>query len=465
MTPERRRYCALDVAATRAVADALLVRLANGEVPGAQAFYAFERALQAPALAMSLRGMRVDRAKVAIALGECEREASEARAVLTALGCPFTYIRSFAPSPAQVASELRRRGARMRFSRKTGNETTDDDALLALVREGKPNIAPLASAVLALRHLDKDRETLERGVDADGRVRASWNVGATEVDRFSSSTNPMRTGGNMQNVRKALRACYVADPGWVLWQCDLRCADSHFVAYKSADAAYIRVHETPGADSHTLVAQMLWPEEKWPKDPAAAKAFASSHKPAWSAALPLRQHSKRTQHATNFDESASALAGRLGMKEATARAFQARYKRSFPGIPIWQDWCRAQLAERGELRTAFGRTRQFFGRRNDPATQREAIAFEPAHNTAVVCNIGMLRVWGELDLPNGNVQLLANGHDALLGQVREGHEREASERITRALSVRVPVACIDGRSRELTLASELKLGHDWLSVS
>jgi DNA polymerase I-like protein with 3'-5' exonuclease and polymerase domains len=102
-------------------------------------------------------------------------------------------------------------------------------------------------------------------VDADSRLRTSYNVAGTETGRWSSSTNAFGSGTNLQNFPEKLRSVFVADEGRKLAYLDLEQAESWVVGIKLwelfADDRYIRAIEE--GDLHTSVARMVWPQLGW----------------------------------------------------------------------------------------------------------------------------------------------------------------------------------------------------------
>lgn len=82
-------------------------------------------------------------------------------------------------------------------SRKTGNPTTDEDALKRLSRKGHIE----ASMLLKIRSLSKLRGTyLDVKLGEDDRFRASFNPVGTVSGRLSSSKNIFGEGSNSQNL-------------------------------------------------------------------------------------------------------------------------------------------------------------------------------------------------------------------------------------------------------------------------
>jgi DNA polymerase I-like protein with 3'-5' exonuclease and polymerase domains len=99
-----------------------------------------------------------------------------------------------------------------------------------------------------------------------------------------------------------------------------------------------------------------------------------------------------------------------------------------------------------------GRKRQFWGRRGDADTLREAIAYDPQGSLADIVNNGMLTLWR-----SNLCQLLMQVHDAVVVQYPEEREDELLPLITSAL--RFPVRI--GADRELVIPYDCKTGWNF----
>ena len=145
----------------------------------------------------------------------------------------------------------------------------------------------------------------------------------------------------------------------------------------------------------------------------------------------FRDMAKRGSHLSNYMGTAWTAARSLKVPLSIMEDFQARYCRgdaargispAFPGIPRWWGWTAEQLQTTRCLTTPFGRRRHFFGRPGDDTTLREAIAFLPQSTTADRMNLGLWRVWRQLEL-GGPVQLLAQTYDSITFQYPGGPRR------------------------------------------
>lgn len=164
---------------------------------------------------------------------------------------------------------------------------------------------------------------------------------------------------------------------------------------------------------------------------------------------------------SNYSGTAWTMARSLKIPQSVADEFQARYCRggpgiapAFPGIPRYWQWVAEQLQTKGYLTTLFGRKRHFFGRPDDPATIREAIASVPQGTTAERMNLGLWRVWHQMP----EVQLLGQTYDSITFQYPE--DLDESLVIARALElIRIPLYAPNGR--EFIVPGEAKVGWNW----
>jgi hypothetical protein len=120
---------------------------------------------------------------------------------------------------------------------------------------------PFAQLALRFRDLDKKIQALNAQAESDGRMRSSYNVGATETGRWSSSKGAFGGGLNDQTWTKELRELFVADDGYELFQSDLEQAEARAVAYLAQDEKFIAACES--GDLWTFACKLIWPGLDW----------------------------------------------------------------------------------------------------------------------------------------------------------------------------------------------------------
>lgn len=308
--------------------------------------------------------------------------------------------------------------------------------------------APFAKLLMNIKDLSKQIEFLSKPLDERGRFRYGFNIAGTETWRWSSSEHPLNYGGNVQNIPPVARRCIVADPGYILMYADQQGAEARLVAYLSGDPAYIEAVES--GDSHTMVASMVFgiPATK----EAASKIFYRN--------FSYRDIAKRAAHGSNYNGSARTLARVLRVEEHVTKNFQTLYFKRFPGIKRWHQKVAQQLQEKGYIETPFGFRRTFWGRRWDDATLREAIAFVPQSCVGVLTAIALWRLWDRFER-TGEVQILANIHDAVLIQIDQKRVNELVPQILDLLRIPIPITDCNGVTREVIIPFDAELGLNW----
>ena len=426
--------------------------------------YAFTRALQAPYLDMMLRGFAVD------AYGRHE-EATALRARIAALGARFERL---------VAGGLGWPGLNYASTKqlkllfydlmhlpeqwksvKGARHVAVDRTALEKLSENYIHATPLINIILTIRDLTKQLEVFECDLDSDGRFRAGYNLVGTETGRPSSSANAFGTGRNAQNIDPSLRHVFQADPGYRLGYVDLEQVEARDVGYICGCLFddWSLLDATESGDFHTANARKVWPELPWRGDPKHDRAVADA---TFYRAFSYRDFAKRAGHLTNYMGTAWTAAKVLKVPQGVLEDFQARYCRgsgaAFACIPRWWDWTITELQTRGYLQTLFGFRRTFLGRPQDPATHREAIAFQPQGTTAQRMNLGMWRVWAR----EVRVGLLAQGFDSIVFQFRETEDE--NDVMGHVLDlIRVELRSPSGRT--YVVPGEGKVGWNWGSES
>jgi hypothetical protein len=137
---------------------------------------------------------------------------------------------------------------------------------------------------------------------------------------------------------------------------------------------------------------------------------------------------------------------------ANVKEFQAAYFGAFPCIPAWHKNVFWKLSNLGYIETLFGDRRVFFGRPEEAATRREAVAHAPQSMTGKEINIGILNLWRA-----NRVQLLIQVHDSILFQFPEEQEDEIIPWALEALKAPLTLSL----GREFVVPTEAKVGWTW----
>lgn len=394
--------------------------------------YAFSKALQAPVLEMKLRGVKVDLARRSEVIDSYfdtldMLERNLERIVLEGCGMPHFNWRSTADLKLLFYTKL----GIPEFKNK-GRVTVNR---AALEKMGVYNIAkPIIGHMNAMRDIAKKISVLKTEVDNDGRIRTSYNIAGTDTGRFSSSFTEFGTGGNLQNVEEKLRSILIADKGMKFAKFDAKSGESFIVGALEwnlfGDDRYLVACES--GDPHTAVARICWPKLGWTGDLAKDKELAET---------PFYRHytyrfmCKKLGHGSNYDGRAPTLSQQAKLPLKVVQDFQPLYFQAFPAHKLWQAWVESQLRRVGQLTSLMGRRRYFWGRRNDDAVLRAAIAYDPQSSLADIVNRAMLKIW-RMGLP---VQLMMQDHDAITFQYPEEIEDEIIPILMRELVLDVPL--------------------------
>jgi DNA polymerase-1 len=448
-------YCGLDTMVTFEVFEALgelLVVAPDADDAEWPLLYSFERALQAPALAMMQRGFAIDGFERARGIAATRGELTVVREQLDTLADAVWDVRLNPNSPKQLKEFFY---SRMRLPEVWQSQR--GERKLSLNREALEKLdlylhaRPIIALILEARDLTKRLSVLETEVSRDGRMRTSYNIGGTNTGRWSSSSDVTGTGTNLQNITPELRRMFVADPGYKLCGIDLEQAESREVGWLCGtlfgDWRYLDACE--GGDLHTTTARLIWPGLGW----TGGKADRDIAERNFYREFSYRDMSKKGAHGSNYLGTPWTMARHLKVPVALMESFHEKYFTAFPAIARWHRWVAEQIQRHGVLTTPFGRRRQFFGRPDDDATLRKAIAFGPQSSTGDRLNLGLWRIWKHVP----EVELLAQVHDALYVQYREGTDEV--ELIPRLLHlVEVELSC---EQRSFVIPGEAKIGWNW----
>lgn len=404
-------YNGLDCCVTKEVFDVIHPQLGNNTV-----IYDFERAMQAPALEMMARGIHVDLAARAEILDSLYARIKKLREYLDRIAQTQGLKELNPNSPDQVKHFLYKvlRLPEVWISQKGERKLSTNREALEKCEQYFYG-GPVVRAILACRDIGKKISALKSVVDPDGKIRTSYNVGATETGRWSSSTNAFGSGDNLQNWTNELRRVWIAPKGWKIGNCDLEQAESRVVAYESGDQAYITACES--GDLHTTSAVFIWPDFFAAINPNLHREEAEK---LFYRHFSRRDMSKRGGHAFNYYAKPHTVSRNLKIPMELATNFEHRYFSAFPGIRKWHQATATELQTQGYLDTVLGRRRYFLKRLNDDTTLREAIAYRPQNLVAEILNLALYRAWREQR--RLGIQIITQDHDAFKFLYREEDE-------------------------------------------
>lgn len=444
LTPMEREwvYNGLDCCITSEVLDVLLPQLDDNT----QRTYDFSRRLQGPALEMRLRGVLVDQARKAEVIDDYfdkidRLESQLEKIVLDGVGLSTFNWRSPKDVAALFYDVL---GIPPPRGKRTANRNALEKMDEYLVAR------QIVRHMTTMRDLQKKIDMLKTEIDPDGRIRTSYNIAGTSTGRFSSSFSEFGTGGNLQNVEESLRSVFISDAGYKFAKFDAKSGESFIVGAIEwnlfHDGRYLDACES--GDPHTATARICWPKLPWTGSLKHDKAVAEQ---PYYRHYSYRFMCKKLGHGSNYGGKAETLSTQAKLPITVVTDFQPKYFRAFPAHLQWQAWVDNQIRRTGTLISLTGRKRQFWGRRNDDSTLREAIAYDPQCSLADIVNTAMLAIFHARD-----ATLSMHDHDALTVQYPEEQEDEIIPKLLKQLQV--PIQLKHGRT--LLIPFDCKTGFN-----
>lgn len=227
---------------------------------GNEESYEISRRLMAPLLFMQAMGIRVNLE----ALNECKKDAhiqvKELQEKLDKLvgkslnvnspkACInyFYNIKGYTPITKQ------------RKDKATGERKVtlcaDDKAMKKLIKKYNSEEAKLVQQIRKIRKLISTY--FELTLDADNRLRCSFNIAGTNTGRLASSQTCFGTGQNLQNLPKSFRVFLTTDPGYIGFEMDLSQAEWVATAYISGDSNMIHAIDNR-LDVHVNTAHLMF---------------------------------------------------------------------------------------------------------------------------------------------------------------------------------------------------------------
>lgn len=330
---------------------------------------------------------------------------------------------------------------------KGGRPTTDVTALTRLKRRGIRE----AGIILDIRQRNKLRATyLDVEVDADNRLRASYNPVGTKNGRLSSSKTILGKGTNLQNIpEKTVRPYLLADSNYAVYSVDLVQAENMVVAYIAPEYNMIEAFEE-GVDIHAQTARLIFQVED--VEQLAPEIGDGLHT--------FRAWGKRANHGLNYGLGYRKFSLINELPEREGQNIVERYHTIYPGVRQFHAWVQYEI---GRTRTLTNckmdiepRVRKFLGRYGEDLF-REAYNFIPQSTVADLINHrGLLFVYERQDLFE-HVELLNQIHDSIVFQIpiKVGWEYHATVLQTICDNLQRP---IEWKGREFSIPADVEMG-------
>ena len=441
------RYNALDAAVTREIKDVQERELAEY---GTLSVMDHAMTLVDPLMEMTRTGIRIDLVERKRLRDKIEGEVERLQNFLDAGAGSHVNVGSTSAGGDMQKLLYGTLNLPVKRNKKTGRPTTNKDAINELA--GKYH-HPLLLTIVKLRQRRKMIETyLDTSIDADERMRCSWDVTGTRSGRLSSRASLSGSGTNLQNIPVEMRSMFIPDEGCIFVYRDFSQAEARVVAALANDEYLLELFADPKRDVHKETAAAIYGirvEDVTPEQ---------------------RYTAKRVRHAVNYGMDADRFvqvvnedAEDTGIRidYATARKVINGFFMLHPNHKtIYWAGIERELRATRTLNTAFGRKRTFFGRMDDKLI-REAYSYPPQSAIGDLCCKALVGIYKEIQLarPELGCKLLLNVHDSILVQCPKEKAREVADLM--AVCMNIPLL-VNGHT--VKIPTDCKVGVNWKDV-
>jgi DNA polymerase I len=292
------------------------------------------------------------------------------------------------------------------FVTETGQRSTAANALKTLARRHKE-----PRRILEYKDVNKLLSTYVVGfmphIDADSRIRASFNQAVARTGRLSCSAP------NLQNIparyketveATLIRQLFVAPPGRVLIVADYSQIELRILAHQTRDRLLLYAY-THGLDLHTQTASLIY---KVPQDQVNTEQRAIAKN-------------------SNFNFAFEGRAGRVvemsGIPLREAEKVYDAWHKAYPGVKKWGSATKRFCLHHGYVETLYGRKRRLkdisSGNPKDRSYAERQAVNHPIQGTAAdIAKLAIVRVH----------QALKEFHAALVLQIHDEFVIECDEK-------------------------------------
>ncbi|MFC4244641.1 DNA polymerase I [Gryllotalpicola reticulitermitis] len=313
------------------------------------------------------------------------------------------------------------------FTRKTKTGYSTDADSLADLREGihEENAGTVFLDAL-LRHRDATKlrqmiETLEKSIDASGRIHTTYDQVGAATGRISSNDPNLQNIPVRSDTGRQIRSAFVAGEGFeCLLTADYSQIEMRIMAHLSGDAGLITAFKE-GEDLHRFVGSHVFgvpPEE---------------------VTSLMRSKVKAMSYGLAYGLGPFGLAKQLRISQGEAKQLMADYFERFGGVRDYLRNVVAQAKVDGYTETIFGRRRPFpdlnsLNRVLRDNAERAALNSPIQGSAADIMKIAMLGVAADMKAASLGSRLLLQVHDELIFEVSPGEWDTLAEIVERRMS-------------------------------
>ena len=307
-------------------------------------------------------------------------------------------------SPKQLGAILfEKLGIPAKKKTKTGYSTN------AEVLEALADDYPIVSKILEYRTYSKLKSTycdgLLAAVDADGRVRCTFNQKETRTGRLSSTEPNLQNIPVRTEVGREFRKFFVAEPGRVIVDADYSQIELRVLADLANDENMLNAFNS-GTDIHAVTA---------------AKVFGV---PLENVTSELRSKAKAVNFGIVYGIGAFSLSKNIHSTRQEAESFISAYLSLYGGIDRFMKECIDRAKERGYAETIFHR-RRYLPELTSSNHMVKAFGERVARNMPIqgtaadIIKIAMINVYRRLKQDYPAARLIMQVHDELMVECPE----------------------------------------------
>ncbi len=300
----------------------------------------------------------------------------------------------------------------------------------------------IAREIQSWRELSKLKSTyadsLEKLIQADGRIHTTYNQTVAATGRISSNDPNLQNIPIRTELGRGIRRAFVADGGYSLLSLDYSQIELRILAHMCGEPALVQAF-TDRIDVHTVTAQHM---------------FGLGSEPA---SKEQRRYAKMLNYAVLYGVTDFGLANQLGggFSRSEAKELITVYNERFPSV---KDFTRLMVAEakaKGFTTTMTGRRRYFpdihaAKMQERQYAERQAMNAPLQGSAADMIKLAMIDVNKLLKMRQS--RMLLNVHDELVFEITEA-DRDLIEPIRIAMETALPL--------NVPVEVDAKIGPNW----
>ena len=302
---------------------------------------------------------------------------------------------------------------------------------------------PFVADILEYRQLTKLKSTYADGlaayIEADGRIRSTFNQTITATGRISSTEPNLQNIPVRMELGRMIRKVFVPKPGFVFLDADYSQIELRVLAHLSGDEMLIKAYKE-AQDIHRITASQVF------------------HIP-FDEVTPLqRRNAKAVNFGIVYGISSFGLSQDLSITRKEAAQYIEQYFATYPKIKSYLDGEVEKAKKDGYITTMFGRRRSVPELKSSNFMQRsfgERVAMNsPIQGTAAdIIKIAMVRVNRALREANLRSRLILQVHDELLIEAAQEELEVVSGILEREMRQAADLA--------VPLEVDMHTGSDW----